>query len=319
MKVMCNRIRTNITILLVFVLLLAPTPTFASETLVKPVYALSNFSGRVPYNHVRLAVDRANGEVLVLDPRDGDIRVYNSTGMEVFRTIKYNHLGIPVDLAVEPDGTIDLLVINQNSYSLHRCDYRGEPVEEIPLADIPERFLNMRPNRIHWRNGLLYLVDMDSLRVILFDSSGGFVRGYDIADVLELDEKEAHESSIFGFTVGPDGDMLFTIPVSFSAYRMTLDGEVTRFGEPGSAPGQFAVVSGVAVDDNGNIFLSDRRRSVVMIYSPKLSFRGEFGYRGIGPGNLIVPDDLVLDGTGKVYVAQMRKRGVQVYRVALAE
>jgi hypothetical protein len=79
------------------------------------------------------------------------------------------------------------------------------------------------------------------------------------------------------------------------------------------------VVSGIATDDRGNIFLTDRRRSVVMVFSPDLKFLNEFGYRGFGPGNLIVPDDIVLDGNNKVYVAQMRKRGIQVYRVTLAD
>ena len=319
MKIMCNRLHIIFTIMIAFVLVCEASAAFADGILVKPIYALSNFSGRIPYNHVRFAVDRANSEILVLDPRDSDIRVYNSTGMEIFRTIKYKDLGAPVDLAVEPDGTIDLLVVSAGRYTIHRCNYRGEPVSRIELSEIPEGFADVTPNRIIWNDGFLYLIDMGSLRVIVFDASGGFVRGYNIADLLEMSERESHESPIFGFAVDREGNMLFTIPVTFSAYRMSPEGLVTRFGESGSGPGQFAVVSGVEVDEDGYIYLSDRRRSVVMIYGPNLKFQHEFGYRGFGPGNLIVPDDLILDGTGKLYVAQMRKRGVQVYRVAFAD
>ncbi len=284
---------------------------------VKPLYTLSNFSGHVPYSTVRLAVDRTSGEILILDPSDDNIRVFNSTGMEIYRTEPTMELGRPVDLTVEEDGTIDLLVMNRGRYTIYRCNYRGEPVSEVVFSGIPEDFLDMKPDRILWNGGLLYLVDMGSLRVTMFDTDGRYVRGYMLADILELEEKQAYESPMFGFTVDREGNLLFTIPTLFSAYRLSPDGQVTRFGMPGSSPGKFSLVSGVAVDDRGNIFLSDRRRSVVMVYSPNLKFMYEFGYRGFGPGSLVVPDDLVLDRTGKLYVSQMRKRGIQVFRVML--
>jgi hypothetical protein len=300
----------SVAILLAFVILPEPVKSASSKIEVKPLYTLSNFSGHVPYNIVRLALDPASGEILVLDPRDGAIRVFNRTGMEIFRTSPYRDLGAPVDLTVEEDGTIDLLVISGGHFTIHRCNYRGEPVSELQLEEVPARFSDMRPNRILWNGGLLYLVDLDSLQVAVFDTDGRYVRGYLIADILGLEGQQADESTMFGFTVDRDGNLLFTIPVSFSAYRVSPSG---------SAPGEFAVVSGIAVDDRGFIFLSDRRRSVVMVYSPDLRFQHEFGYRGFGPGNLIVPDDLILDRTGKLYVTQMRKRGVQVYRVILAD
>lgn len=285
---------------------------------VKPLYILSNFSGHIPYNNVRLDVDRNSDELLVLNPRDGDIRVFNNTGMEIFRTESYRDLGQPVDLSVKEDGAIDLLVHNGSKYKIHHCNYRGEPESELKLIGIPENFSSMKPDRILWNGGFLYLVEMGSLKVAVFNSDGLYLRGYLMADILELEGNEVDEGTMFDFTVDRDGNMLFTIPILFSVYRVTPDGQVSRFGQPGSAPGKFSVVSGIAVDPVGNIFLSDRRRSVVMVFGPDLKFQREFGYRGFGPGNLIVPGDLTLDRTGKLYVTQMRKLGIKVYRVMLA-
>ena len=305
--------------MLVFSVIPCQTVWARSDLEVKPLYTLSNFSGSVPYDHVRLAVDRVNSEVLVLDSRDADVRVYNSTGMEVYRTSPYWDLGAPVDLAVRDDGTIDLLVMRGGEYVIHRCNYRGEPMSELPLTGMEDGFKGMKPTRILWSSGLLYLVDMGWLKVAVFEENGKYFHGYEMAKILELEGDLADESSMFDFTVDWDGNMYFTIPVNFSAYRVSPDGVVNRFGEPGSFPGQFAVVSGIAVGSSGNIFLTDRRRSVVMVYSPDLNFLHEFGYRGYGPGNLFVPGDLVLDQKGKLYVTQMRKRGVQVYRVIQAD
>jgi hypothetical protein len=318
MKVIFTRI---LTILLTLgVVPCHPLSAGASSKLeIKPLYTLSNFSGSVPYDHVRLAVDRVNSEILVLDSRDAEIRVYNNTGMEIYRTSPYWDLGAPVDLAIRDDGTIDLLIMNEDRYTVYRCNYRGEPVSEFTLAGIEDEFTGLKPTRILWNKGLLYLVDMGWLKVAVFDERGQYIRGYQMAELLDLDDDLAEESSMFGFAVDRDGSMYFTIPVNFSAYRVSPDGAVTRFGESGSSPGQFAVVSGIAVDEVGNVYLTDRRRSVVLVYSADLRFLNEFGYRGYGPGNLFVPGDLVLDPTGKLYVTQMRKRGVQVYRVIPAD
>jgi hypothetical protein len=295
-------------------------PGWANSNLeVKPLYTLSNFSGPIPYDHVRLAVDRVNGEVLVLDRRDADIRVYNSSGMEVYHTTPYWDLGAPMDLAVGDTGSIDLLLMDGGHFTIHRCNYRGEPISEFFLTGTPPDLGQMRPDRILWENGLLYLVDPGWLKVAVFDGDGRYLRVYRMEELLGLQGSLADESTMFGFTVDNKGNMFFTIPVDFSAYRVSPDGEVARFGESGSSPGQFAVVSGIAVDGTGNIFLTDRRRSVVLVYGADLGFLYEFGYRGYGPGNLFVPGDLVLGPGGKLYVTQMRKRGVQVYRVILAD
>ncbi len=308
-----------INIILALSFLSGPAEGSASNFKVKPLYTLSNFSGPVPYNLVRLTVDRERGEVFVLDPKDGDIRIFNGNGMEVFRTEPYRDLGSPVDLAIEKDGSINLLVMKEGRYFVYRCDYRGRPVSQVVLSGISDDFPYMSPDRIFINGGLMYLVDMGSLLVTVFDDARRYVRGYRIADILELDEKNVGESSMFGFTVDREGNLLFTIPTLFSAFRVSPDGKAARFGEAGSSPGKFSVVSGIAVNSDGFIYLTDRNRSVVMIYSPELKFRHEFGYRGSGPGNLIVPGDLALDGAGRLYVAQMKKRGVQVYRVSVAD
>lgn len=306
---------TLLIILLPFIVVSDFAMSAGSGVNVKPLYRLSNFSGVIPYNSVSLAVDRTSNELLVLDSRAGDIRVFGKSGMEVYRAGPYNKLGYLEDLDVSENGSIDLLVSTAGGFSIHRCNYRGEPVSKLPVMGIPADLGNIKPNRILWRDGYLYLADMDGLKVGVFDSSGRYVRGYRIADILELEEEEAGMTSMFGFTVDGDGNLLFTIPTQFSAYRLSPDGKLEQFGEAGSSEGKFSVINGIAVDDSGYIYMTDRNRSVVIIYGPDLKFHRELGHRGFRPGNLMVPGNLTLDGSGRLYVTQMRSRGVQVYRV----
>ncbi len=109
--------------------------------------------------------------------------------------------------------------------------------------------------------------------------------------------------------------MYFTVPVYFQVFKISADGKVSFFGKPGSAPGLFGVVSGVAVDASGNLFISDKRRHVVMVFDPQFRFLQEFGGYGEKRANLVYPDELALDRSGHLYVSQMKKRGVTVFQV----
>jgi len=116
-----------------------------------------------------------------------------------------------------------------------------------------------------------------------------------------------------GFWVDAQGRFVFTMPYAFTAFVMSPSGELTQFGSRGSAPGKFNVVGAVATDEQGNLFILDRLRSVVLVFDPNFKFVYEFGYRGEGPTSLIAPYDLAV-GNGKVFVSQARDRGVKVFR-----
>jgi len=108
----------------------------------------------------------------------------------------------------------------------------------------------------------------------------------------------------------------FSLSTMFVVYRYAPDGKLEAFGVPGSAPGKFGVVASVAVDGDGNIFVSDRLRNVVLMFDRDLNFIDEFGYRGDSKGNLVIPDDIAIDPhQHRLYVAQAAKRGVSVFTI----
>ena len=131
--------------------------------------------------------------------------------------------------------------------------------------------------------------------------------------------KKLEDIDLNGFTVDDQGNMFFTVPVLFSAYKLSVDGEMTEFGRSGSGRGKFGVAAGIATDEMGYVYVSDRLRCVVMVFDRDLQFQTEFGYRGNQPSNLIVPDDLAIDSSGNVYVGQAANRGVSVFRIAYEE
>jgi DNA-binding beta-propeller fold protein YncE len=281
------------------------------------MYNLSDFSGTVPYNWAGLSVDEDRKEIYVV--YKNDIEVYNDKGMKVYTFGDDENIkGVIYDVAVDRDGTIFLLLLEGDDYSVLRCNYRGEPVSRIKLTNLPSGYSKFFPGRIIYRAGNLYLADlMRSKKVVITDSNGAFRDGYDINSLFGMDDiegKPGQEKEIAGFSVDEEGNMLFTVPTIFRAFRMSPDRKVQSFGEPGNIPGKFSVVAGIASDAAGNYYIADTLKSVIMIFDKDFNFIMEFGYRGDRPGNLIAPRNMVVSN-GNVYVSQSRKRGVSVYKI----
>jgi len=296
-------------------------------------YPLSNFSGPVQSQWAKLAVDPERNEVYTLRQRKNDIRIYDEHGMEIF--VFAEGFGSAADIAIGDDGDIFVLSRGYQTATVHLLNFRGERVAEIPLQDVPAAYSNVVADRLIHRNGSLYLVDSDAMKVIVIDETGRFWKGYDLSreikpfvpreDVqreLTVDDwrkRKLGDIDLNGFAVDDQGNIFFTVPVLFSAFKLSPRGELRRFGKSGSAKGKFGVVAGIATDDMGYIYVSDRLRSVVLVFDQDMKFQMEFGYRGDQPSNLIVPDDLAIDSSGNVYVGQAANRGVSVFKIVHQE
>jgi hypothetical protein len=188
--------------------------------------------------------------------------------------------------------------------------------EKLTVTGIPPEFSSFFPNYLFYREGKFLFLSSNGMRVIVTDRNGAFVKGYDLASILEIPEKDRPNTEIFGFSLDTEGNMLFTVPVLFRAFVVSPDGKVAAsFGKAGSAPGLFGVVSGIARDDRGNCLVVERLRSVVMVFDKEFRFLKEFGYRGDKPGNLVRPSEVAVGNAGKIYVTQLMDRGISVFHV----
>jgi sugar lactone lactonase YvrE len=292
-------------------------------------YSLSNFSGPVLSHWAQLAVDHERNEIYALHQRKNDIRIFDEHGMEIF--VFGDGFPTAADIAIGDDGDIFILTTGFETATVHLLDYRGEPVASVPLQGVPAAYSKFVADRLVHRNGSLYLVDSGAMKVIVVDEAGRFEKGYDLdrevkpfvprddvqreLSISDWRKRQLENIELNGFTVDEQGNLLFTVPVLFSAFRLSPRGVLEVFGKSGSGKGKFGVASGIATDDDGYIYVSDRLRCVVMVFDHDLRYQTEFGYRGDQPSNLIVPDDLAVDSNGNVYVGQAANRGVSVFKV----
>jgi DNA-binding beta-propeller fold protein YncE len=279
------------------------------------LYNLSNFTGVIPFTWVRVVQDEARNEVYVCD--GNLVYVFNAVGMEIYRFGEDERLGIPLDVTVLESGDLLLLSIFHDgspSPSLIRCDYRGEFLERRPVSGIPDDFGTFTPTRMVLRGEKLYLADLSQMKAAVADR-GGFIReSIDIAEILEMKKKQVQDQlALNGFDADHEGNIYFTLPTLFKAYRLSADRTAESFGRPGGAPGRFGVVAGIAVDRSGAIYVADTLRCVVLAFDRDFNFLYEFGYRTFRPGGLVAPKEVTVS-LGRIYVTQQGIRGVTVYR-----
>ncbi len=295
-------------------LLVVSASTLFAQVKATYLYTLSNFSGRLRYDWVRVAVDQDREEIYVV--YQDIVRIFSGSGMEIFSFGDDLGLGHIVDLAVDSQGDIVVLSYKDSRSIVTRCNFRGVPVAPFEIENLPAGLV-FAANRMVYRGGLFYFLSQSSSSVIVVDGDGKFKKHVDLMSLLvDEDEKQKAGSEVDGFTVDQDGNIFFTMPTLFKVYRLSPDGKLSAFGKPGSAPGKFGVIAGVAIDSRGNVLVADKLKSVVMVFDKNFNFVTEFGYRGVRPENLIVPDDLAVDRKDRLYVSQGRRRGVSVFALA---
>jgi DNA-binding beta-propeller fold protein YncE len=289
------------------------------------LYMLANFSGPIPSQWARIDYDQLNNEIITLNTRSNEVQIFNREGMELYAFGDNGEIPRLRDIAAGDDGSIYGLSTNYRDNGIQVFNYRGEPEPTVFLVSFPEEWANFYADRMEYQDNNFYLLDSKAMQFAVISSDGTFIQMHDVGERLwaiveekDPEKKKITEVDISGFNIDNSGNIYFTSPLISSAFRLSLDGSLVPFGRSGSGPGKFGVVSGIAVDEQGNIYVADRLRSVVLIFDQNFIFQGEFGYRGGREEDMLVPDDLVVDQQGdRIFVSQAANKGVGDYRVIL--
>ena len=83
----------------------------------------------------------------------------------------------------------------------------------------------------------------------------------------------------------------------------------------GTGPGQFSRPKGIAVDDEGYVYVTDAAFNNYQIFDSQgrlMLFVGTGG--SAEPGEFLLPADIEIDQKGYIYVADQMNRRVQVFK-----
>jgi len=94
---------------------------------------------------------------------------------------------------------------------------------------------------------------------------------------------------------------------------------LTQWGRFGSGPGQFWTPLGVAVDQEGTVYVADSGNHRIQKFTPDGIFITEFGELGDGDGQLNFPLGLAVSSDGAaVYVGDTFNQRVQIFTKAIS-
>jgi DNA-binding beta-propeller fold protein YncE len=80
-----------------------------------------------------------------------------------------------------------------------------------------------------------------------------------------------------------------------------------------TTPGDFGAPQGVAVDGDGNVFVTDTLNNRVEIFDADGNFMSQFGKPGDGPGYFARPKGIAVDSDGHIWVADEMQDRLQVF------
>jgi len=165
--------------------------------------------------------------------------------------------------------------------------------------------------------------------LVIDDNDRLFAADSGLRHVLVFDKNHKFEASISEGLYDPGGlaidneNRLLYVTDAEQDLVLVYDADspfklIRRLGKPGTKhtstlPGEFAKPVGVAVDKDGNVFVSDTWNTRIEEFDADGTFIREFGEAGDSPGYFARPKGISIDADGHIWVADAMQDRVQVY------
>jgi tripartite motif-containing protein 71 len=157
------------------------------------------------------------------------------------------------------------------------------------------------PMGLAWANDLLYVADTEDGSVELYRADGSLASrwtGFQRPVAVAVSDSVAYVADFLAdqvVRVGPGGTVL------------------GRWGRHGTGPGEFDAPAGVAVDDQGNVFVSDLYNHWIQKFDASGRFLAAWGGKGRASGRFRYPAGVAVSRSGEVFVADAFNNRVQVF------
>ncbi len=170
-------------------------------------------------------------------------------------------------------------------------------------------------------DGSLYVADSRNHRIQHFSATGQFLGAWGSFSGFEAGQARLDQfNEPWGVAVSPDGKWVYVADTwNHRIVRFTADGRpVNAWGYPNfgqtSDPYGFWGPRGVAVDQQGRVYVTDTGNKRVVIFDAAGQYLTQFGQLGMAAGQFDEPVGIALDAQGNVYVADTWNSRVQVFQ-----
>ena len=286
----------------------APTaPTVSSITLQPVRVVYQQVEGTFLKSPRGVWVDQARNEIYVADTSNDLVAVYDSVGLPLF-SFGYNQELKEPTKAI-PDSKGHILVLNGIPRAIKVFNYRGEYLNDFPLALKDPK---SSPTAIAVsQNGNVY--------VALANETGALIQVYNSAFQLigELGTKPdgtTQLKSVHAIAIDSDGTIFTADATATPAIQVyNSDGTFLRgWGAHDAGPQNFSLPAGLTIDGDGRVIVVDSIRQAIMIFTKEGTFLSRDGGMGSQAGAVMFPTDIASNGKEKIYVVERLGSRLQV-------
>jgi DNA-binding beta-propeller fold protein YncE len=157
----------------------------------------------------------------------------------------------------------------------------------------------------------LFVTDVKLHHVLVFSAKHELEASFGAGDLISPAGIAIDTSNRFVYVADTQADQV----VVFDADKYTLLRRIGTGGKKHSltSPGDFALPTHVAVDKDGNLYVTDTLNNRIESFDADGNFISEFGKSGDGPGHFARPKGIALDSDGHIWVTDEIQSRVQVF------
>ncbi len=231
----------------------------------------------------------SEGKLYVCDSGARRCAVFDFAG-RTFRTFGDtgpHRLALPINISLGARG--EKYVSDTGLGEVLVFDSADQPVRAIGLPE------GMKPCDALWRDGELYVADLKSNAILVFDPESGrlrrrFGKGGDAPG-------EFHQPTNLAF--GPDGSLYVSDTLNARVQKLDRQGRVLQvIGTLGEAVGEMVRPKGIAVDPAGRLYVADAATDSVQIFDSTGQLLLILGGPGGDPGDLSLPAKVAVSCEG---------------------
>jgi len=164
--------------------------------------------------------------------------------------------------------------------------------------------------------GNVYVADSQNHRIQKFDSEGTFITAWGSSG-----EAPGQFSEPWGIAVDADDNVYVADTWNHRLQKFTADGEFITYwgvfqdtgGELLNPQGMFYGPRDIAIDAEGNLYVTDTGNKRVQKFDSEGNPLGQWGGGGAEPGQFLEPVGIAVDAQGNIYVADTWNQRVQVF------
>ena len=205
---------------------------------------------------------------------------------------------------VAVDAKDRLYVFHRGDASVNARIHFAEPLPKVAIFEPDGAFVGgwgddfvVDPHHLAIApDGFVYLVDRDSHEVVKCTPAGEPILRLGKRDEPSLQAPFNHPTSV---AVSHSGDIYVADGYgNSSVHKFAGDGShLLSWGSPGTGPGEFWVPHGIAVDDEGRVFVADRENNRVQVFDGAGGYLTEWR-------DLFLPTDVAVRD-GVAYVCEL--------------